>query len=267
MKDLKVRFITAIVVAPMVVACFVSYESLVGLVSSIVLLTSFELMSFSMKNEKKSYIAYLTALSTLYPIIYGLWLKEYPTVTLSIIFLIGSISIMISRKNYSKAFVDYSAFFTALLYISVGLSFFIPIYREEGGAVALLVLTSTWAFDSFAYFFGLSFGKHKIFQEYTNKSWEGIFGGFLGTIIYVSIYSFISKLLGFNHLGIVQVLVFSIIVSVMDSLGDVFESSLKRYFGVKDAGTIMPGHGGMLDRIDGLLFVTPVVYIYLHFFG
>ncbi len=267
MKDLKVRFITAIVVAPVVVACFVSYESLVGLVASIVLLTSFELMSFSMKNEKKSYIAYLTALSTFYPIIYGLWLKEYPNVALSIIFLVGAVSIMIVRKNYSKAFVDYSAFFTALLYISFGLSFFMPIYREEGGAVALLVLTSTWAFDSFAYFFGLSFGKHKIFQEYTNKSWEGVLGGFLGTILYVSIYSFISKLLGFNHLRVIQVIVFSVIISVMDTLGDVFESSLKRYFGVKDAGIIMPGHGGMLDRVDGLLFATPVIYMYLHFFG
>ena len=267
MKDLKVRFITAIVVAPVVVACFVSYQSLVGLVASIVLLTSFELMSFSMKDEKKSYIAYLTALSTLYPIIYGLWLEDFPNVTLSVIFLIGAISIMVARRNYSKAFVDYSAFFTALLYISFGLSFFIPIYREEGGAIALLVLTSTWAFDSFAYFFGLSFGKHKIFQTYTNKSWEGVLGGFLGTILYVSIYSFISKLLGFNHLGVLQVVIFSIIVSVMDTFGDVFESSLKRYFGVKDAGIIMPGHGGMLDRVDGLLFVTPVVYIYLHFLG
>lgn len=267
MKDLKVRFITAIVVAPIVVACFVSYESLVGLVASIVMLTSFELMSFSMKEEKKSYIAYLTALSTLYPIIYGLWMKRYPDVSLTAIFLTGAISIMLVRRNFTKTFVDYSAFFTSLLYISFGLSFFMPIYRERGGAIALLVLTSTWAFDSFAYFFGLSFGRHKIFRAYTNKSWEGVFGGFFGTILYVSIYSFISKILGFNHLGIAQVIVFSTIVSVMDTFGDVFESSLKRYFGVKDAGIIMPGHGGMLDRVDGLLFVTPVVYMYLHFFG
>ncbi len=267
MKDLKTRFITAIVVAPAVVACFISYESLIGLVASIIMLSSFELMNFSMKDERKSYIAYLTALATLHPIIYGLWLKGYPQVSLSVLFMTGAISIMISKKNYSKAFVDYSAFFTVLLYISAGLSFFLPIYKEKGGAIALLTLTSTWAFDSFAYFIGMSFGKHRIFKEYTNKSWEGVAGGFLGTMLYSGVYSLISHLMGKNYLNIQQFVIFSFIVAVMDTLGDVFESSLKRYFGVKDAGVIMPGHGGMLDRIDGLLFVTPVVYIYLHFMG
>lgn len=267
MRDLKARVISALIVAPIVVACFVSYESLVGLVAAIVLLSSFELHNFSLKNESKVYISYLTALSTLYPIIYGLFLKDHPHLVLSGLFIIGSISIMVRRQNFEGAFYDYSVFFTSLLYISLGLSFFIPLYEEKGGAIALLTLTSVWAFDSFAYFVGLSYGRKKIFKRYTNKSLEGVIGGFVGTLVYTFVFSSISRMTGHGYLKLDEILVFSVIVSVMDTFGDVFESSLKRFFGVKDAGVIMPGHGGMLDRIDGLLFVTPVVYAYLHFFG
>ncbi len=267
MKDLKARVVSALIVAPIVVACFVSYESLVGLVAAVVLLASFELHNFSLKNERKSYIAYLTALSTLHPIIYGLFLKDAPHLSLSFLFMIGAVSIMMKRRDFTGAFVDYSVFFTSLLYVSLGLSFFIPLYAEKGASIALLALTAVWAFDSFAYFSGLSFGRRKIFTQYTNKTLEGVIGGFLGTLAYTAIFSGISKLVGAGYLDPLQILIFSVIVSVMDTFGDVFESSLKRYFGVKDAGVIMPGHGGMLDRIDGLLFTVPVVYAYLHFLG
>ncbi len=266
-KELKIRIITALIVAPFVVACFVSYESLVGLVASVVLLASYELLSFSLKGRKRSEIAFFTALSTLHPLLYGLLFKSQPMVSLSIPMMVGTIYCLVKGEEPSIAVESYFGLFTSLLYVSMNLSFFIPIYAMKGPAVALLTLTSVWAFDIFAYFSGLSFGRIRIFSAYTRKTLEGVLGGFFGTLIYISIYKAIAEALGFTTLDWWKVPVFSVIVATMGTFGDVFESSLKRKFGVKDSGVIMPGHGGMLDRIDGLLFTVPVVYTVLIHFG
>lgn len=89
-------------------------------------------------------------------------------------------------------------------------------------------------------------------------------GGFLGAMVFSFAYKFIfgtifkARVMPFSSL-----VIFSVIVTVFDTFGDLFESALKRYFKVKDTGNVLPGHGGMLDRIDGLLFVTPVTYYLL----
>ncbi len=262
-SEVRIRTVTALIVAPFVVACFISYESLVGLVSAIVLLSSYELLSFSLRDFKKVDISVLTAFSTLFPLIYGLLLRNDPLLALSVVFIAGVVYILLRGFDPESASKMYFSFFASVLYVSVNLSFFMPIYDRMGGSVALLVLTSVWAYDIFAYFSGMKLGKRRIFERYTRKTLEGVLGGFLGTIIYTSIYKLISESIGFNVFSWKLVVPFSVIVAVMDTFGDVFESSLKRRFGVKDSGVIMPGHGGMLDRIDGLLFVVPVVYIVL----
>ncbi len=266
-EETKVRIISALVVAPFVVACFVTYKSLVGLVSAIVILASYELFSFSLKDRSKVYISYLTALSAFFPILYGLILYEYPHMAFMIIFIVGVVSIMFKARGPEEAFQEYAAFILGITYISLGLSFFLPLYKEYGGGIALLALTGIWAFDSFAYFFGLRFGKTKIFTKYTRKSLEGVFWGFIGTLIYSGIFNYILIFFGIRYFNFKQLLIFSIVIAVMGSFGDVFESSLKRKFGVKHSGIIMPGHGGMLDRIDGLLFSTPVLYVLLKTLG
>ena len=262
-KELTLRVISSLIVAPIVVACFVAYKSLVGLVAAIVVLSSFELFSFSLKDRRKAYLAYLTALVSIFPVLYGLLFFDYPHLVLFVLFVIGSVSIMTKEKNPIRANEDYYSFSVALLYISLGLSFFLPLYKEYGGGIALLALTGVWAFDSFAYFTGLKFGRIRIFKEYTRKSLEGVIGGFLGVFIYSLIFNWVLMLLNKNHLTIPESLAFAVGVSIMDTFGDIFESSIKRRFGVKDSGVVMPGHGGMLDRIDGLLFSTPIFYLVL----
>ena len=267
-RETKVRIISALAVAPFVVACFVSYESLVGLVAAIVVLSSYELLYFSLKDRRsRVYVAYLTALTALFPVLYGLFFYDFPHVVLIALFLIGAISTLLKAKTPEDAYDEYFAFFAALLYVSLGLSFFLPLYKDFGVGIALLALTGVWAYDSFAYFVGLRYGKVKIFQKYTTKSLEGVMGGFVGTFVYSLVFNLVLRILSIRYLGIVSSLIFAVIVSVMDTFGDVFESSLKRRAGVKDSGVIMPGHGGMLDRIDGLLFSTPVVYIVLSLLG
>lgn len=265
MDDLKTRVITASVVAPFVVLCFVSYESLVGLVSAIVILAGYELITLELK-ERDARFFYVILLAV-YPVLYGIVFKD-PVQPFSLVFIIGVVFSLATDKDPSQVFRTVSVFSIALVYVSFFLSFFLPIYSEFGAANALLVLTSTWVFDSFAYFTGLKFGKTRISPHYSpRKSLEGVIGGFLGVLIYTFLYRLIvSNILSVNVIDYRTFLPFASVVAVMDTFGDIFESALKRHYRVKDSGKTLPGHGGMLDRIDGLLFVTPVSYIVFKIF-
>jgi len=120
-----------------------------------------------------------------------------------------------------------------------------------------------WTNDSFAYIVGKSVGKHKLFEKISpKKTVEGFVGGVLFAVV-VSV--FIS-----NYFTIIKVtdwVVISIIVSVFGTLGDLVQSKFKRIAGVKDSGTIMPGHGGIYDRLDSIIFVIPFVYLFLKIIG
>jgi phosphatidate cytidylyltransferase len=112
-----------------------------------------------------------------------------------------------------------------------------------------------WANDSGAYLAGINFGKRKLASAISpNKTWEGLWGGVLLTLIIAYAYSQFS-------LALSETIWLSSapVISTFGTLGDLFESKLKRIAGVKDSGKIMPGHGGVLDRFDGLIFVLPVL--------
>lgn len=116
-----------------------------------------------------------------------------------------------------------------------------------------------WASDSFAYLVGSMIGKRKLYERISpGKTWEGTIGGGVLTMASSYIIAGWYPELQFKHW-----LAISLIVVVFGTLGDLFESLLKRQAGIKDSGKIMPGHGGILDRFDSLIFVTPFVYLYL----
>ncbi len=124
----------------------------------------------------------------------------------------------------------------------------------------LFMFVLTWTFDTFAYLFGVRFGKTKIMPSVSpKKSWEGFVGGFIFTIIsaYLTVCYFPS--IELNH-----AIVISLFLPFTATLGDFIESHYKRQAGVKDSGDFIPGHGGMLDRMDAFMITIPVLYIYLH---
>ena len=121
----------------------------------------------------------------------------------------------------------------------------------------------TWTFDTFAYFIGVKFGKHKILPSISpKKSWEGFIGGFIFTII-VSYLTY--NYFGFGSLQLP--LVISITLPFTATLGDFIVSHYKREAGVKDSGNLIPGHGGILDRIDAFLITIPTLYVYVKLMG
>lgn len=118
-----------------------------------------------------------------------------------------------------------------------------------------------WINDSGAYFTGRWLGKRKLYPSISpNKTWEGLAGGITLSLLAGAIIAQVFDQFETRHWMVVAV-----IIAVLANVGDLFESLLKRSSGVKDSGKLIPGHGGALDRFDGLLIALPVVYVYLHF--
>lgn len=128
----------------------------------------------------------------------------------------------------------------------------------DGRAWIFLTLLAVMLCDTFAYFVGSTLGKRKLYPAVSpNKSIEGGLGGLVGSVFAVSLAGFTFL----PQIGIVDGVFIGLLLGVVGQIGDLFESLLKRACGVKDSGTIIPGHGGMLDRLDSLLFAFPVIYL------
>ncbi|HVP62743.1 MAG TPA: phosphatidate cytidylyltransferase [Myxococcaceae bacterium] len=120
-------------------------------------------------------------------------------------------------------------------------------------------LVITWANDTCAYFAGRLLGRHKLHPISPNKTWEGFAGGAAGSVAGM----FVTRWVAFPALTTTDCLALGLLGAVLGPLGDLCESLLKRAHGVKDSGTLIPGHGGLLDRVDALLFNAPAVYLYV----
>ncbi len=135
-----------------------------------------------------------------------------------------------------------------------------PFGREDRGAwLMLFVAVCVWATDTFAYFVGRGCGKHKLSPIISPaKTIEGAIGGLIGAVVVGVLFGL------WIHLPIFRAVGVGLIAGVVGQIGDLFESALKRELGIKDFGTVMPGHGGALDRFDSLLFVAPFAYLFLN---
>jgi phosphatidate cytidylyltransferase len=188
------------------------------------------------------------------------WLPS--TVTQNDIFFLLTILLLVytvmskNRTNFDEISVNT----LATLYVGYGFHALASVRNDAGLDTLFLFLLIVWSTDSGAYIFGRQFGKHKLWPAISpNKTWEGSIGGTLLAMVVALIY-----LQFFPQLYSIKVmLLIALIFSIFGQFGDLIESAYKRYYGVKDSGKILPGHGGILDRFDSLLVVLPL----LHFFG
>ena len=144
----------------------------------------------------------------------------------------------------------------------LGFIVFLPmLYGAPNGKILIWYLIfAAWGTDTFAYAVGRRFGKHKLTSVSPKKSIEGSIGGTIGSVIVALIFTYIIK----NNINIdlsyILVGITACILSVLSQIGDLAASSIKREMDVKDYGNLLPGHGGMLDRIDSLIFIAPFAY-------
>lgn len=159
--------------------------------------------------------------------------------------------VLTPRANISDvALTVFGPMYTSLLFTSI-LKFRAVDPGVMGGILTFAVMASIWVNDSFAYIFGSRFGRTKLAPKISpNKSLEGFFGGMLGSVL---VWVLIS-LLGLMPVPVPMAILTGIVLGIFGVIGDLFESRIKRSVGVKDSGNIMPGHGGLLDRHDSMLF-------------
>lgn len=153
-------------------------------------------------------------------------------------------------------------FIITTFYLSSGFVFLISIANFEQTFTPLLLLGSfilVWVNDTFAFLIGKNFGKQKLFPSVSPKK---TFEGFLGGLFFSCVASyFIAEYT--NTLDFTNWLILAIIVSFFGTIGDLIESKFKRQADVKDSGVIMPGHGGLLDRLDSIIFAAPFIFLFL----
>ncbi|MFZ5642404.1 MAG: phosphatidate cytidylyltransferase [Bacillota bacterium] len=156
---------------------------------------------------------------------------------------------------------DVAAGLTGTLYIGLFAFFYLVRTLDGGLAWILTMLAATWAGDTVAYFIGKKMGKRKLAPSLSpGKTVEGALGGVIGSISGALLVYMFYPLMSYPQLVAVGVL-----VGITGILGDLFESTLKRQAGMKDTGAIIPGHGGVLDRFDSMIFTAPAVYYYVTF--
>lgn len=192
--------------------------------------------------------------------------ESYAVTGILIITLLSSVYALYQLffKKEIKFLDDRNKFGLTIRYIVFSMCFLLllPFFKNTyHPSLMISILSIIWVNDSFAFLVGKNFGRTKLFESVSpNKTIEGFVGGFTFALLAAL---FISK---FNtEFSLINWLIIGFLVSVFGTLGDLIESKFKRQAKVKDSGNIMPGHGGILDRLDSLLFVAPFVYLYINY--
>lgn len=183
---------------------------------------------------------------------------------LTLLFLFIALLSLLKIRDIKQSAGEAGLFLLGFLYIPLLMSYLVLLREMDHGVKWIfLLLIIVMSGDTAAFYVGSSFGKRKLYPIVSpNKSVEGMVGGLGGSII----GTLLAGATFFPELTIAAAVATAFFVGLLGQLGDLFESLLKRSFGVKDSGNIFPGHGGMLDRLDSVLFAAPALYIYARYF-
>ena len=171
---------------------------------------------------------------------------------------------LVLRQRVEGAFTGWAWMVVGFLYVGWMLSFLVDLRLEAGRNWVFFALFTTFGSDSAAYFIGRVLGRHRLAPRISpHKSWEGAIGGLLGAAAMSLLFTLSTPLQ--ITLSIGQGIVLALLVSIFGQIGDLAESLLKRNTGAKESGTVFPGHGGFLDRMDSVVFAGITVYLYYTF--
>lgn len=265
MNNFSKRVLSAIVyVCIFLFAILISKETYIGLISFFSIVCLWEFSKMIKVNNILPYMV-LVALSVI--AFFGIerFLPYKAHLLLVVYAIFNGVVLLIDlfsegfkeRTHLSKLFLQIKYIVLPFFFLML-LPFFKGSYQSNIIIYTILII---WVNDSFAYLVGKNFGKRKLFERISpKKTIEGFLGGLMFAVVLGAVIGYYSK--GFS---IINWVIIAVIISVFGTLGDLVESKFKRQANIKDSGTIMPGHGGLLDRLDSLFFLAPFVYLYIHF--
>ena len=265
------RVIVSIIAIPFILAA-----SFIGKLFFFILILGIGLISFYefsglIKNKGTNLNSWLGYAGVIF-LITSNYIVVGDTLSFLIIFVIVASAVELFR-NSGSALYNIGSLLLSTLYIGlfagalVGIREFYPNIGDlysRGGYIIISMLASIWLCDSAAYYGGTKFGKHKLYPRVSpKKSWEGAIFGFVFAIIAMVL----AKNIVLDFLDWKTIISFGIIIGIGGQVGDLIESLFKRDAGVKDSSNLIPGHGGIFDRFDSLLFTAPLILLYLKFIG
>lgn len=257
---MKQRIQTAIL-ALLIFVPFVFYGEWPFALFTYVLATIGLIELLNMQKKSKSWISSFLAIVFLWIIllpqsVLNLSVGDFTKEKVVILFIMLLLTYTVFSKNkftFSKA----GFILISTIYVGVGFHFLI-LTRMAGLNYVLFALFVIWATDTGAYFFGRAFGKRKLWPEISpNKTMAGAIGGVLSACLVGVSFQLIYP---FEH-SLMMILIITVLVSIVGQIGDLIASAYKRHYNIKDSGKLLPGHGGILDRMDSLLFVLPFLYL------
>ncbi len=246
---LPLVFFTISVGAPWHFALLVSFLACMGMV---------EFFTMALPPERHAEMfpfAFLGGMMIFAPLMPNLQLI---LVALGIAFLAAALHFLVRLKDIATVAHDLAMTITAFVYIPFTLAHLILLRQLPNGRswlflIMLIVMTN----DTAAYYVGSAIGRRRLYPQVSpNKSIEGALGGLTASLL----GALLAKFTFFSSLGYGDAVLAALLIGLAGQAGDLFESLLKRSFGVKDSGTVFPGHGGVLDRLDSIIFAAPVTY-------
>ena len=257
----KTRLLSGIVLVILAILIIVSggYVTLFSLLG-ISLIGMFELYRvFQLEKTSLAYISYAMAVLFYVSELFGGFIDPMVLVMLFLILLV--FTYVFSYPKFEAK--DVMAIFFGMFYVAVMLSYVYQIRVLDSGVyLAFLIFICSWGCDTCAYCAGKTFGKHKMAPVLSpKKSIEGAVGGVLGTALLTVIYTSIFRAqMGLDTAGIITLAVISAVAGLISMVGDLTASAIKRNYNIKDYGTLIPGHGGIMDRFDSTMITAPIIY-------
>lgn len=257
----KTRLISGIVLVAAALALIMTgAEVLLGAACVISLIGMYELYRvYKMERTVAAFAGYAAAV-LFYADLYVSWIPDPMIFVIGLLIILLAIYVLAYPKYHAS---QITAAFFGVFYVAVMLS---CIYRtrmmEKGAYIVWLIFLCSWGCDTCAYCAGVTLGKHKMSPVLSpKKSVEGAIGGLVGTFALTALYAFVFRTqMEVTGTQILMLAAIATVGGVISMIGDLAASAIKRNYEIKDYGTLIPGHGGILDRFDSVIFTAPVIY-------
>ncbi|QWR77789.1 phosphatidate cytidylyltransferase [Candidatus Magnetomonas plexicatena] len=255
------RLLVALVVVP-ALYLYVKYMPPLFLFILIALVSYLCLLEFLSMYKANVLARHTFSILGIIPVYLTYKYNDIPISAVVAVFFLISIIRLYGKKTADNAINDLAPFWIGFFYIPFVLSYFIKL-RAIGTELVISLLVIIWVADSFALYVGKAIGRRKLYETMSpNKTVEGavaaIIGAVLSTLAMRAVYSF--------TMSASKAVIIGVVLGIFGIIGDLVESMFKRDAGVKDSGVILPGHGGLLDKMDGMIFSAPVLYYMIVYF-